>query len=171
MSEELPIEPENQPAERMSQEQCIEWARRALREGDAPDELLNQLVESGWPSDQARRIMFAATVARVEYRDTSGQRADARGSNAAKMKMLFGGIMFVFGAGATILSYSYASSTGGVYWIVYGPVIAGLIQFFRGWSELQDPNIAIGQQPVYGRPRSRYLRPKSAEEIRRRYRS
>lgn len=57
--------------------------------------------------------------------------------NSGRNMMLIGALMFVGGIIVTVLSYSMAasSSSGGYYWLCFGPVIFGPIYFFQGLAK------------------------------------
>lgn len=49
---------------------------------------------------------------------------------AGRNQMIFGAIFFVAGCLITALTFSSATSSGGYYWVCYGPIIYGPIAFF-----------------------------------------
>lgn len=57
--------------------------------------------------------------------------------NSGRNMMLIGALMFVGGIVVTALSYSLASSgsSGGYYWLCFGPVIFGPVYFFQGLAK------------------------------------
>lgn len=50
----------------------------------------------------------------------------------AKRDMMYGGGICFVGLVITLVSYSVASETGGTYYVTWGAVLFGAIQFFRG---------------------------------------
>ena len=63
----------------------------------------------------------------------AGQDVREEADNGAGRDMLFGGLWCLGGILFTVFSYqSAASSGGGTYYIAYGAVIIGAIQFLRG---------------------------------------
>jgi len=56
---------------------------------------------------------------------------------AGRNQMLIGALMFVAGCAITAISYSAAtsSSSGGYYWLCFGPVIFGPVYFFQGLAK------------------------------------
>jgi hypothetical protein len=51
---------------------------------------------------------------------------------AANRNMLVGGLVCIGGILVTVLTYSIASSAGGSYFVAWGAIVFGAIQFFRG---------------------------------------
>ena len=57
---------------------------------------------------------------------------DSQRRAAKQRSLLVGGILFGVGLFITIATYDSASESGGTYVIAYGPMVAGVIQVFRG---------------------------------------
>ncbi len=63
------------------------------------------------------------------------QIADAKKKRAGK-DALYGGLWFFGGILVTVLTYASASNGGGTYFVAWGAIIFGGIQFFRGIAGL-----------------------------------
>ena len=50
--------------------------------------------------------------------------------------MIFGALLIIAGIFFSVLSYDSVSESGGQYFVLYGPVIAGIWLFFKGVSQL-----------------------------------
>jgi hypothetical protein len=56
--------------------------------------------------------------------------------SVAQRDMLFGGLWLLGGIIITVGTYVAASGSGGFYFITYGPIIYGLIRFFKGVAKM-----------------------------------
>jgi len=104
---------------------AYQLANRYLLEGNGKDEIVAKIRAKGIEEPYASEGINAAI----------GQIKNAY-EEKARNQMIYGGLIFVVGLALTIGTYSMAASseTGGTYLIAYGPVIFGLIRFFRGMA-------------------------------------
>jgi len=96
-----------------------EWILETLPEGEYKEEIFEKFVEEGWT--KGRKIMADRYI----------------------YKMWIGGILFFIGTILTLVGYFTAISSplGGEYYIYYGMIFYGIIDFFRGfsgWREYRD---------------------------------
>lgn len=61
---------------------------------------------------------------------------EAKRKNASK-DLVVGGLWFLGGISVTVVTYSSASSGGGTYFVAYGAIIFGAVQFIRGLMRLK----------------------------------
>jgi hypothetical protein len=61
---------------------------------------------------------------------------EAKRKNASK-DLVVGGLWFLGGISVTVLTYSAASNGGGTYFVAYGAIIFGAVQFIRGLMRLK----------------------------------
>lgn len=64
--------------------------------------------------------------------------ATGRGNRRGTRKIIFGAILLFVGVVITVISYAVAASsaTGGVYFVMYGPIIAGIATLISGSVEV-----------------------------------
>lgn len=62
--------------------------------------------------------------------------ATGRGNKRGTRKIIFGAILLFVGVVITIVSYAAASAAGGVFFVMYGPVVVGLISIISGGIEV-----------------------------------
>ena len=99
--------------------EAAEHVAKALSDGQASNRIVQELVNRGWPVEQA-----AALVASVEL---TVRRARAK---SYKRRML-NGILWVL-AGIFVTVWTYVFAYEGKYFVAYGFVIYGIVDFFSG---------------------------------------
>jgi len=95
-----------------------------ITEKKNPGEVINALVQQGVNNEEASRI--------VEILQGEAEKLGRRKKQKAKNDMTYGAIWCIGGILFTAITYSAASSGGGVYFIAWGAILFGAIQFFRG---------------------------------------
>ena len=79
---------------------------------------------------------FPTGTVRDSYADAAKHSKAPQPSEAVRVlgrrDIQVGGLIFVIGLTATVVSYAYAATHGGTYVLAYGAVVWGLIQFLRG---------------------------------------
>jgi hypothetical protein len=90
-------------------------------------EIYNILIKRGL-DHQTVIDLIEATPAAIEKKPDRRQ----EGIN----NMIIGALLVVAGIFFSVLSYDAVSETGGRYFVLYGPVVAGIVLFFSGVSKL-----------------------------------
>lgn len=122
-----PHDPQNDPNYQRLKSEAWQTARN-MHEGGIPQATIyDVLMKKGLDPATAQQTVLSAM---------SYPAANRKGE--AGKDMLIGGILIVVGIVITVATYSAASSSssGGHYLIAYGPVIYGVIRFFKGVSKL-----------------------------------
>jgi len=93
-----------------------------LVSGKSAEEVIPHMIARGMPEGEAKAVVsqFRQEIAQAKL-------------DKAKKDVLYGGLWCGGGLIVSILSYS-AASGGGTYFMFWGAVIFGAIQFFRGLS-------------------------------------
>jgi hypothetical protein len=111
------------------QDELFEEVRKKFNEGKGKDKIVKDLVKKGWAKEAVIERVDSVEQAIEEYkRSPEGRRELA---SKYKRMMIFGLLWVVGGIVATVATYE-AASEGGVYFIFWGAVIFGAIDFFRG---------------------------------------
>ncbi len=99
------------PRQSLSPRQWQARVRDRVRQGQTSDQIVNELVRSGFSPQEAQGIVRQARQSHV----------------SGGLKLLIGGLAFAFlGVVVTVGTYASASSSGGgEYLIWFGPIIAG----------------------------------------------
>lgn len=120
-----PLPPPASPEQQRLQTEAWESARRLHAGGTHPATIYDILVQKGVDPVAAQRIVQSATsVPATNNKSEAGR------------DMLIGGLWIVGGLVITIGSYMAVSDGGGRYLITYGPIIYGVIRFFKGVAKL-----------------------------------
>jgi hypothetical protein len=111
-----------------SQEQAAQavyaFAAEQLKAGATPEQLHALLVGKGLSQE------IAATV----VGNLTGMRSNAARS-AGRKHMIAGALWCIGGIIVTAVTYGAASEGGGTYFVAWGAIIFGGIQFFRGLAQ------------------------------------
>jgi hypothetical protein len=59
-------------------------------------------------------------------------------ASAARSQIMYGIALLVIGVVITAVTFSSASQSGGTYYIVYGPIVVGVIKIIRGLIAMPD---------------------------------
>jgi hypothetical protein len=107
-------------AEQLQVNATFSEAANSLAAGKSARTVVQQLVQNGVPAPMAEHIVAqAAQVKRAAFRK-------------AGLNLFLRGIgLIILGIIITSITYSLASP-GGIYLVAFGPVIAGVINAFRG---------------------------------------
>jgi hypothetical protein len=97
-------------------------------------ELAAEQMNSGASKQQVRALLLDMGLDResasIVISNLSRARSDA-GRQAGRKDMLHGALWCIGGSAVTLVTYM-AASGGGTYFIAWGAIILGAIQFFRG---------------------------------------
>jgi hypothetical protein len=104
---------------------------RALAGGQKPAAVEKQLMKRGMPPESARQLVGEASAALDAYRKSpEGRQAMAK---RYRGRMVRGLLWAVGGLVVTAITYAMASDKGGSYYIFWGAVLFGAIDFFAGF--------------------------------------
>lgn len=113
------------PEQLRLQTEAWDSARRLHAGGTHPATIYDILVQKGVDPVAAQRIVQSATlVPAANYKSEAGR------------DMLIGGLWIIGGVVITVGTYMAVSESGGHYLITYGPIVYGLIRFFKGVAKL-----------------------------------
>ncbi|UAY52346.1 hypothetical protein [Ferruginibacter albus] len=90
--------------------------------GTSDDEILKGLLERGLDEEQGKKLLLTTSdklKTIVDDYDT---------------KMLAGGLSFLLGVFITLVTYTHARASGGIYIIAWGAILFGAIKFSSGLS-------------------------------------
>jgi hypothetical protein len=110
----------------------IEEARESvafLKASNAPNSQIYDLLIQRGIDHQTAVQLIESTMAQIPK---SQQKNRQSGIN----NMIFGVLLVVLGIGISVASYDSVSESGGQYFVLFGPVIAGIWLFFKGVSQL-----------------------------------
>jgi hypothetical protein len=115
-----------EPSADESVQAIYNYAAGLMQENKSHNQIVDRLVEQGLERDTAHTIVSELEDARSE-----GLR------EAGKKNMLYGALWCIGGIVVTAVTYSAASGPGGGrYYITWGAVVFGAIQFFQGLSQV-----------------------------------
>jgi hypothetical protein len=114
------------PESVMTPEQALEaiynFAGQQMRDGVAPAVIEKNLTEKGLDGETAATVVSNLKQARAKAL-----------KNAGRKNMLYGALWCIGGVVVTALSYqASANGGGGKYFLAWGAILFGGIQFFRG---------------------------------------
>ena len=111
-------------------EQLASHVATLLAQGQSQEQVAKILVDQGGEDETARSFVQSVGAALEDYR-SSPEGRQAVASKYLK-HMGFGALWFIGGGLFTAITYGAASSGGGTYFVAYGAIIAGAIEFFWG---------------------------------------
>ncbi|MCA6362405.1 MAG: hypothetical protein IM638_05165 [Bacteroidetes bacterium] len=114
-------QPQNPPTQKQLDD-AWETATSMVGSGISPQTIYEILTENGIPPQTAQHLVQKA------LKETDPETGEA---STGGRDMLIGGLWIAGGLIITIGTYSMASN-GGTYFITYGPIIYGVIRFFKG---------------------------------------
>jgi hypothetical protein len=124
-------------------EDLVNYVIECLDKGSSKPEVRKQLIAFGYSATDAEQAVEDA----AEWRRRNGSNypdapvianAAASGGYSPNANMLIGGGICLLGLVITIGSCLAAGEGGGRYYIAYGAIIWGAIQFFRGLSQSNE---------------------------------
>ena len=106
-------------------DEVYDVARKHVRKGSSREEIIAMLIAGGISQKAAESVVKNIVL----------MRSDSRGSGGPGMKnMMVGGLCCIAGTAVTFITYQMAAN-GGVYFVAWGAILFGGIQFFRGLTE------------------------------------
>ena len=106
-----------------------ESVRSKLNDGKSKKSIIKELVKKGWSEEPATQLVDSVERSIEEYkRSPEGRRELA---NKYRRHMIFGLLWVAGGTLATVATYS-AASEGGTYFIFWGAIVFGAIDFLYG---------------------------------------
>lgn len=115
------------------------YARQRLEDGMHAGLVERELIRKGYSADLTAAVM--ARTAR-DSRATRERAVVAARTSDGTVKMVGGAL--IFGVGALITAASYdAASSGGRYTVLWGAMLLGAIQFFRGLVLVIGPRLRM----------------------------
>jgi hypothetical protein len=125
-------------------ESITPFIEQELRAGKSRDAIAEALVAAGWDARHVRTVVdqtpAPAAVAPPTSEDAVGPSArsvqDEEVRAYAIRKMKSGAAWCLGGLAVTVISFLAAANTrgGGSYFLAWGAIIFGAIDFLRGWS-------------------------------------
>jgi hypothetical protein len=122
-------------------EAMLQYINDCLDRGSKRDEVLKQLIAYGYSEREAEGLLDDAAQWRIRYGHVSrpmetsqstGGAWGGMGQGSGNANMWIGGIICLVGIVITVGSCLAAGEGGGSYFVAYGAIIFGGIQFFRG---------------------------------------
>lgn len=108
-----------------------EAVTRSLASGQSPQAVARQLIKRGIPPEPANRLVAEAAAAVDIFRKSpEGRKALMKRYQG---RMIRGLLWALGGLLVTAITYSMASGRGGTYYIFWGAVLFGAIDFFGGF--------------------------------------
>ena len=111
------------------QDELLEEVRKKFNECKGKDKIVKDLVKKGWAKEAVIERVDSVEQAIEEYKKSPEGRRELASQH--KRMMIIGVLWVVGGIIATAATYA-AASEGGVFFIFWGAVIFGAIDFFRG---------------------------------------
>lgn len=127
MSEKLSAE------EQEAIDQLSEAIAKELAEGKSEEKIAKELIKQGWPEESATAFVGNVKQAIEQYIEQYKESPEGRQIMASKYKrhMLYGFLWAAGGTVVTVATYS-AASGGGFYFVAWGAILFGIIDFLRG---------------------------------------
>ncbi len=125
------------PSSQQTLHNLSESIARQAAKGVNQAELVNQLIEQGWPEVSAKRFVLNASRAAKGNRRIG---SEARVTKA-KSRMLRGLLWLLAGLCVLLVSLQVPHLTGGIPLLYTGAIVIGFFDFFIGllnWREEQD---------------------------------
>ncbi len=130
-----PVPPETHLAENAPRgEELIPYVIGCLDKGSTRAEVRKQLIAFGYSAEEAEETVDWAAEYRLKHLDSAGIANTASAGGGGNASMWIGGIICLVGLVVTIGSCLLAGEGGGRYYIAWGAIVWGGIQFFRGLS-------------------------------------
>ena len=124
-------------------DELFHYVLECMEKGSSKAEVRKQLIAFGYSAPDADQVVEDV----AEWRRKHGSRypdppviATNSGGGNGNTNMLIGGIVCLVGIVITVGSCMAAGEGGGRYFIAWGAIIWGAIQFFRGMSQSNQPS-------------------------------
>src|SRR5215510_15136179 len=101
--------------------EIVRFAAQMMKNNIADSIIQAKIVEMGMTNEQASAILNSLRQVRRQVRRKTGLR-----------NMLIGGVICIVGIIITVVTMAASRSGGGVYFVMWGAVIFGALQFFGG---------------------------------------
>jgi hypothetical protein len=118
------------PEEQKAIDKLTKAVASDLASGKKKQTIVKTLVKSGWSEDTANQYVDNVERAIRDYRESPEGRKVMADKYARHM--LYGILWAVGGGAVTIVTFSLASEQGGTYFIAWGAILFGIIDFFKG---------------------------------------
>ena len=125
------------PSSQQSLQHLTESIVRQLSKGVSQEEIVQQLIEQGWPEASAKRLVVNATRSVNKHRRIG---SEARISKS-KARMVRGLLWLAAGLAVLLISLQVRHLTGGIPLLYVGAIVIGFFDFFIGllnWHEEQE---------------------------------
>lgn len=109
-----------------------------LQKGSSKAEVRKQLIAFGYSSGEAEETVEAVADWRRKNPDRQNIANTAGATGGGNASMWIGGIICLVGIVVTVGSFLAAGEGGGRYYIAWGAIVFGGIQFFRGLSQSRN---------------------------------
>ena len=118
------------PEEQKAIDELSEAVASEIAEGKSKEIIVRELVKQDWPEDAATQFVNNIEQAINDYKESPEGRKVLADKYARHM--IYGILWAVGGTVVTVATYT-AASNGGTYFVAWGAIVFGIIDFFRGW--------------------------------------
>jgi hypothetical protein len=101
-----------------------------LAKGRRPDQIIKQLTKQGVSEENASRVVYSVQQSINNFKASPQGRKIV--ADQSLQRMLRGGAICVLGIIVTVVTYGAATSGGGTYFVCWGAIIFGAIDFIIG---------------------------------------
>lgn len=119
------------PTEEQIVQAIYALASEQIKSGSSEQEVQSMLVGKGLDQKSAATVIYNLTQARI--------RAEAI-HEVGRKSIFYGALWFIGGIVVTVVTYitAISGSGGGTYFVTWGAVLYGAIQFIRGLMQLRE---------------------------------
>lgn len=110
--------------------EVADYVARELAKGQKRGKVVKKLTEQGWPEETANDFVVDVEIQMEAYKRSPQGRAVM--ADEYKRHMLHGLLWLVGGLAVTLGTY-HAAGAGGVFFVAWGAVLFGAIDFLRGF--------------------------------------
>jgi len=117
-----------------------------LSQGWKRDDIVSALIKQGVDAPSAERLLdemqppktssthlaYTATPPAVQQRPTTSTSSSTRSPFVVNRRIIIGVLAFAAGLILTVVGYQMAPATGGRYFVFWGLMVYGIIEFIRG---------------------------------------
>jgi hypothetical protein len=118
------------PEQQQAIQEITKGIAQQLVAGKSQPSLVKDLVKKGFSEEAATAMVGRVAMALDDYKKSPAGRAVLAQKN--KNRMLRGLAWTVVGTIITVVTYSSASVSGGTYYVCWGAILFGVIDFFAG---------------------------------------